>query len=79
MNSASFDERCDEPRPRPPLARRPEDPDDELLTLEAAERRHIERVLHKERGSVERAATRLGISRSTLYQKLRRIRERDAG
>ena len=43
-------------------------------TLEDAERRHIERVLKFENGSVERAAMRLGVSRSTLYQKLRRHR-----
>ncbi|HEY5934448.1 MAG TPA: sigma-54 dependent transcriptional regulator [Kofleriaceae bacterium] len=45
----------------------------ELGTLVEAERRHIERVLRHENGSVERAATHLGISRSTLYQKLRRF------
>jgi DNA-binding NtrC family response regulator len=47
---------------------------DEPVTLEEAEKRHIERVLKFEKGSVERAATRLGVSRSTLYQKLRRFR-----
>jgi len=44
----------------------------DLGTLEQAERRHIERVLRHEQGSVEKAATRLGVSRSTLYQKLKR-------
>jgi transcriptional regulator with PAS, ATPase and Fis domain len=48
---------------------------DEMMTLEEAERRHIERVLRHEHGSVERAAVRLGVSRSTLYQKLRRYRQ----
>jgi DNA-binding NtrC family response regulator len=48
---------------------------DEPVTLEEAERRHIERVLRHENGSVERAAVRLGVSRSTLYQKLRRIKQ----
>ncbi len=43
-------------------------------TLVEAERQHIERTLRFEGGSVERAAVRLGISRSTLYQKLRRFR-----
>jgi transcriptional regulator of acetoin/glycerol metabolism len=38
------------------------------------ERRYVERVLLAENGSVDRAATRLGIARSTLYQKLRRYR-----
>ncbi len=49
--------------------------DDEIPgTLVDAERRHIERVLRHEQGSVERAAQRLGVSRSTLYQKLRRFK-----
>lgn len=48
--------------------------DNEALgTLLNAERKHIERVLRYEKGSVERTATRLGVSRSTLYQKLRRF------
>ncbi|WP_244238816.1 helix-turn-helix domain-containing protein [Corallococcus carmarthensis] len=33
--------------------------------------RHIERVLAREGGHVERAATKLGISRSSLYAKLK--------
>jgi DNA-binding NtrC family response regulator len=41
------------------------------LTLEELERRHIERVLTRESGHVERAATRLGISRSSLYAKIK--------
>ncbi len=49
-----------------------EDAGPDLGTLEQAERRHIERVLRHEQGSVEKAATRLGVSRSTLYQKLKR-------
>jgi DNA-binding NtrC family response regulator len=40
-------------------------------TLEALERRHIERVLDHEKGHVVAAAERLGIPRSTLYQKLK--------
>jgi len=51
---------------------------DEPMTLEDAERRHIERVLRHEGGSVERAAVRLGVSRSTLYQKLRRYKQQVA-
>ncbi|HEU4951192.1 MAG TPA: sigma-54 dependent transcriptional regulator [Holophagaceae bacterium] len=43
----------------------------EDLTLEALERFHIERVLKAEGGRVEAAARRLGIPRSTLYQKLK--------
>jgi DNA-binding NtrC family response regulator len=42
------------------------------LTLDELERRHIARVLGEEAGHVERAARRLGIPRSTLYQKLKR-------
>jgi DNA-binding NtrC family response regulator len=41
------------------------------VSLRELERRHIERVLREERGHVERAAARLGIPRSTLYQKLK--------
>ncbi|MEA2491702.1 MAG: hypothetical protein QOH21_3494 [Acidobacteriota bacterium] len=46
--------------------------DDLSLTLEQLERKHIERVLAAEEGRVERAAERLGIPRSSLYQKLKR-------
>jgi DNA-binding NtrC family response regulator len=41
------------------------------LTLKEMERRHIERVLKEERGRVEAAARRLGIPRSSLYQKIK--------
>ena len=40
-------------------------------TLEAVERRYIEQVLRLENGLVDRAADRLGIPRSTLYQRLK--------
>ena len=43
------------------------------LTLKDLERRHIERVLLAEDGHVERAAARLGMARSTLYDTLRRL------
>jgi len=46
---------------------------DDHLTLEELERRHIERVLRKENGHVERAALRLGIPRSSLYERLKRL------
>jgi DNA-binding NtrC family response regulator len=49
--------------------------DADVLTLDEVERRHIERVLRLEDGNVDRAAGRLGVSRSTLYQKLKRYRE----
>jgi DNA-binding NtrC family response regulator len=48
---------------------------DHMLTLEQLERRHVERVMKLEGGSVDRAAVHLGVSRSTLYQKLKRYRE----
>jgi len=41
------------------------------LTLEELERRHIEKVLREEQGRVVSAARRLGIPRSTLYQKIK--------
>jgi DNA-binding NtrC family response regulator len=41
------------------------------LTLEEVERRHIRSVLEAEQGNVERAAARLAISRSSLYQKIK--------
>lgn len=48
--------------------------DDLDLTLEELERKHVERVLRHEAGSVEAAAVRLGISRSALYVRLKRWR-----
>ena len=47
------------------------DADDLTLTLEAVQRRHIERVMRDEGGRVEAAARRLGMPRSSLYQKLK--------
>jgi transcriptional regulator with PAS, ATPase and Fis domain len=44
------------------------------MTLTEVERLHIERVLGAERGNVERAAARLGVSRSSLYEKIKRYR-----
>ena len=41
------------------------------LTLREVERLHIGNVLREEGGHVERAARRLNIPRSTLYQKLK--------
>jgi DNA-binding NtrC family response regulator len=41
------------------------------LTLDELERRQIEKVLEEERGRVVNAARRLGIPRSTLYQKIK--------
>lgn len=45
--------------------------DDTHLSLRELEQRHIKRVLHEEQGHVESAARRLGIPRSTLYQKIK--------
>jgi DNA-binding NtrC family response regulator len=44
------------------------------LTLEELERIHIERVLRELSGRVTEASQRLGIPRSTLYQKIKRYR-----
>jgi transcriptional regulator with PAS, ATPase and Fis domain len=41
------------------------------LTLREVESRYIEAVLQEEEGSIERAARRLGISRSSLYNKVK--------
>jgi DNA-binding NtrC family response regulator len=45
---------------------------DSRLTLIELERQHIERVLSEEGGRVEKAAKRLGIPRSSLYQKIKK-------
>lgn len=42
------------------------------LTLEAVEKRHIENVLRDQNGSVAAAAPLLGLSRSALYDKLKK-------
>ncbi len=44
----------------------------DLLTLKESEIRHIRRVLEAERGHVEKAAARLEIPKSSLYEKIRR-------
>jgi DNA-binding NtrC family response regulator len=48
--------------------------DDTRLTLTEVEARHIARVLKEEEGVVDRAAKRLGITRNTLYYKVRKHR-----
>jgi DNA-binding NtrC family response regulator len=45
---------------------------DASLTLLEVERDYIERVLREEGGRVERAAVRLGVPRSSLYQKIKK-------
>jgi DNA-binding NtrC family response regulator len=47
---------------------------DGLMTIREAERILIERMLGEEKGNIERAANRLGISRSSLYQRIQRHR-----
>ncbi len=46
--------------------------DDANLTLEEVEARHIRRVVDASRGSVTRAARSLGISRTTLWRKMKK-------
>jgi DNA-binding NtrC family response regulator len=46
---------------------------DSRLTLLELEKQHIERVLQEEHGRVEIAAKRLGIPRSSLYQKIKKF------
>jgi DNA-binding NtrC family response regulator len=46
------------------------DGDESRLTLREVQRLHIQRALTIERGNVARAATRLGMSRSSLYNKI---------
>jgi DNA-binding NtrC family response regulator len=45
---------------------------DSQLTLLQLEKQHIQIVLQEERGRVEKAAKRLGIPRSSLYQKIKK-------
>jgi transcriptional regulator with PAS, ATPase and Fis domain len=47
---------------------------DPRLTLLELEKHHIESILQEERGRVEKAAKRLGIPRSSLYQKIKKHR-----
>ncbi len=42
------------------------------LSLQEVEVRHIRRVLEDEKGHVEKAAARLGVPKSSLYEKIRR-------
>jgi two-component system response regulator HydG len=56
----------------PPQPASPVGPDDRLGSLGESERQHIERVLVAVGGSRTRAASVLGISRSTLWDKLKR-------
>jgi DNA-binding NtrC family response regulator len=42
------------------------------LSLEDLEARHVRRILEHEKGSVTKAAQRLGIQRNTLYSKIKK-------
>ena len=42
-----------------------------LTTLEEVQREHIQRVLRAQRGNIKATAQILGISRTTLYKKIR--------
>jgi DNA-binding NtrC family response regulator len=48
--------------------------EDTRLTLTEVEARHITRVLKEEDGVIDRAAKRLGVTRNTLYYKIRKHR-----
>ena len=54
-----------------PVPARPEPALSEASTIDDVVRNHIERVLAQEQGRVDAAARRLGIPRSSLYQKLK--------
>jgi DNA-binding NtrC family response regulator len=43
------------------------------LTLKEVQRLHIQRALAAERGNIVRAAVRLGMTRSTLYNKIKTL------
>lgn len=47
------------------------DESDEIIPLEELERREIQKAYNKFNGEIERAAVALGISRATLYRKLK--------
>lgn len=67
-----------EPDRRPPAAAEPvaaEDEDDELPTLEEAEKQLISRALKQFDGNRRKTAQALGISERTLYRKLKDIDE----
>jgi DNA-binding NtrC family response regulator len=51
---------------------RPGEDGNEGLTLEETEKRQIDRVLRRENGKVALAAAKLGIPKSSLYQKLKK-------
>ena len=61
--------------PEDVAAHRPDAPAASLAAVRhEAERRHIEHVLEATGGQVEEAARQLGVSRSSLFEKLKRLR-----
>ena len=66
MQAVRFQMPASVPQPPPSFARAPPS-----STLEEMERMHIKRALAAEGGRVKDAAQRLGIPRSTLYQKIK--------
>jgi DNA-binding NtrC family response regulator len=69
-----FDTTLTAPKPASHTGGLPSPSEDGGLTLAELERRHIERVLREAGGRVAEAAARLGIPRSTLYQKIKVLR-----
>jgi len=55
------------------LAKPEEDPEEEPVTLRDAERVHITKVLRECNGVIASAAVMLGLPRSTLFYKMRRL------
>jgi DNA-binding NtrC family response regulator len=54
--------------------RTPVEGDEPPLTLREAQRRHIQKALTTEHGNIARAAVRLGMTRSALYNKINTFR-----
>jgi formate hydrogenlyase transcriptional activator len=50
-----------------------DEPDTEPITLQDAERAHIAKILRECNGVIGTAAVRLGLPRSTLFYKMRRL------
>lgn len=59
---------------RPPFHRREKRP---LLTMSELKEQHIEEVLKRTSGDVNHVATSLGISRASIYRRLKQLRGRD--
>jgi transcriptional regulator with PAS, ATPase and Fis domain len=60
-------------RAMPRLGHTPDDVYADSLSLKEVEERHIRRVLRRHDGNATRAAETLGISRATLWRKLKRM------